>query len=252
MHIFALDFDGVLCDSVNEAGVTAWRAGRDFWPEAPGVEPPPAHLQRFIRLRPLVETGYQTLLLMGLIHKGLSDEIIARQFPDRCQQLLDEWGISAADCAERFGSARDAWIATDMDDWLGRQRPYPLVIDAFTAALASHPLFIVTTKQERFVAALLAGWGIGFASERIFGLERGKPKEAVLAELSQQPQWRDACWHFVEDRLATLERVAGYEGLAAVKLYLADWGYNTRADRERARAHPAITVWNPQSFLVVQ
>lgn len=252
MHIFALDFDGVLCDSVREAGVTAWRAGRDFFHQDQAWEPPHAYLHRFTRLRPLVETGYQTLLLMGLIQKGLSDADIATRFSEQCQHLLSEWEVSASDCAERFGAARDAWMAADLDDWLGRQRPYPGVIDTFTAALARHPVFIVTTKQERFVAALLKGWGLSFAPEHIFGLERDKPKERVLAELSQQARWRDGCWHFVEDRLATLERVAAHKALEPIKLYLADWGYNTAADRARARAHPAITVWNPQSFLVVQ
>ena len=29
--LLALDFDGVLCDSARETGMTAWRAGQAIW-----------------------------------------------------------------------------------------------------------------------------------------------------------------------------------------------------------------------------
>ena len=76
--------------------------------------------------------------------------------------------------------------------------------------------------------------------------------------------------HFVEDKLSTLEKVepvpslfccmnghclastmtpvphAGQVGkvpeLAAWKLYLVDWGYNTQAERSRASADPRIEL----------
>jgi phosphoglycolate phosphatase-like HAD superfamily hydrolase len=209
-------------------------------------------VERFVKLRPVLETGYQTLLLMGLIDKQHDDAVIIARFPELSAQLLEETQVSAQQCARWFGEARDAWIAEDLSGWLSHQRFYPRAMEKLKQTLAANPVFIVTTKQERFVAALLNGWGIAFPGERIFGFDRGKSKELILEDLLIQHQWQPGCWHFVEDRLETLLRVASHKSLAAVQLYLADWGYNTEVARNLARQHPSITVWNQESFLVVQ
>jgi len=40
--------------------------------------------------------------------------------------------------------------------------------------------------------------------------------------------------HLVEDRMPTLRRLLAQPDLAAVRLHLACWGYNTEADRREA------------------
>ena len=75
-HVFALDFDGVLCDSVAETAVTGWRAGRRLWPEWQADEPPAAALEQFVALRPLLETGYQAILLMHMVCTGVPEDEI--------------------------------------------------------------------------------------------------------------------------------------------------------------------------------
>jgi len=249
---FALDFDGVLCDSAAETAVTAWRAGQKIWPDWPGAEPPRICLQRFLKLRPLIETGYQTIALMALIQQEKHDDAtIEAQFPALCEEFLTQNKLSHERCARLFGRTRDLWMAEDLTDWLGRHRFYPGAIDAFIAKIQTTPVFILTTKQERFVDALLQSRGIAFPRKRLFGLEKNKSKEMILAELLRQPDWQGATWHFVEDRLATLLRVAALEKLAAVRLYLATWGYNTESERALARHYKLITLWNPDTFLVV-
>ena len=251
MNVFALDFDGVLCDTVAETAVTAWRAGRTLWPAWQGLEPPAEAAQRFIRLRPLLETGYQAILLMGLIQRGLSDETISSQFAELSENLLAETGYSRAECARLVGQTRDQWLAQDEADWLGRHRFFPHAITAFARKINSEPVFIITTKAERFVIALLGARGVRFPPERIYGLDRKLPKEAILQQLLQAPEWRDARFHFVEDRLKTLLRILAIPALQPVHLYLADWGYNTAHDRETARRTPGVTVWSPAEFLAV-
>lgn len=251
MNRFALDFDGVLCNSAAENAVTAWRAGAHLWPHWQGAEPPSAYQQRFLRLRPLIETGYQTILLMGLIAEGVSDDQLRAQFTPLADRLLHRIGRTPADLVALFGATRDAWIAADLADWLGRHHFYPGVRDRFAAYCRTEPCFILTTKQQRFIVALLAGQGIPFPAEHIYGLDRGRRKEEILEDLLGHPEHIGATWHFVEDRLPTLRRVAARPALAGVRLYLADWGYNTPADHAAARAHPAITVWSPEQFLRV-
>ena len=251
MNVFALDFDGVLCDSAAEAGVTAWRAGSHIWPQWRGLEPPANELRRFIKLRPVIETGYQTVLLMKLIHDDVSDECIMAEFSKRSEILLEELGWTRGQCGQLFNQTRAAWMQQDWEDWLGRHRFYPPGWNTFTEHLDRKPIFIVTTKQERFVEALLNAADVAFPIERIFGLDKGQAKEAVLERLLQDAEFRYARWHFVEDRLKTLLRIANCENLGCIRLYLAAWGYNTAEDRSTARRLPFVTVWNPEQLLGV-
>lgn len=251
MNVFALDFDGVLCDSAAESGVTAWRAGSRIWPQWRGLEPPADDLCRFVKLRPVIETGYQTVLLMKLIHDGLSDACIMAEFSKRSEILLEELGWTREQCGQLFNQTRAAWMQQDWEDWLGRHRFYPQVWKTFTEHLASEPIFIVTTKQERFVEALLDAADVAFPVERIFGLDKGQTKEAVLERLLQDAEFRHAHWHFVEDRLKTLLRITNCASLSRVRLYLAAWGYNTAEDRRMARRLPFVTLWNPEQFLIL-
>lgn len=250
MDVFALDFDGVICDSAAETGVTGWRAGRAFIPEWDALEPPPGHLDRFVRLRPFLETGYQAILLMRMIDRGVSSERISSAFADHCEEMLAELGQTREVLVQAFGTTRDEWIAGDLEDWLSRHRFYPGVIDRLTRAMASSPAYILTTKQQRFAAALLHSQNLGFAPEHIFGLDTGRPKEDILGQLQQEHGPR-ARIHFVEDRLPTLDRIAARADLYEVRLYLADWGYVTSEALRAASANPRITTWNLGAFLSV-
>jgi phosphoglycolate phosphatase-like HAD superfamily hydrolase len=129
-------------------------------------------------------------------------------------------------------------MARDLDGWLATNAFYPGAPAALRALQAVGEAFIVTTKQARFTAALLADpaqAGVPFPDDRIFSQTvSGEPKAKVLERLEAAHPGA-AGYHFVEDKLATLEAVAAHPGLANWQLYLVDWGYNTPAERERAR-----------------
>jgi hypothetical protein len=75
--IVALDFDGVLCNSVGESTRTAYRCIQEHYPEVlqdtewdkdPKDGNPPDWLMFKMRqLRPVVETGYENILLARLM-----------------------------------------------------------------------------------------------------------------------------------------------------------------------------------------
>lgn len=251
MDVFALDFDGVLCDSAGECAVTAWRAGGRIWPGWRGAEPPADFKIRFVNLRPVVETGYQMILLMKLVFDNVGDAAILSGFIPLCDGLMGAHGLTRQELVRLFGETRDGWIAQDSADWLGRHRFYPGVVERFRRALDSHPVYILTTKQERFTWQLLNAEGVAIPREKIWGLERNLGKGQLLEQVTADPSLPDARIHFVEDRVETLLDVAKKPGLDGVRLYLADWGYNLPAQRERARRHPRVTVWTIDRFLQI-
>jgi hypothetical protein len=54
--------------------------------------------------------------------------------------------------------------------------------------------------------------------------------------------------HFIEDRFETLLAVANTNGLEDIKLYLADWGYNTEEQRALAKNHDRIILISQDDF----
>ena len=48
---------------------------------------------------------------------------------------------------ERFGTARDTWIAADLSSWLAPNRIYSGVADVLRSLKQREDVYIVTTKQ---------------------------------------------------------------------------------------------------------
>lgn len=240
MLVLALDFDGVLCDSVDETGTSGWKAGGAIWDDMAADRPPPAVLDGFRRARPAIETGYQAILLMRLLLDGADPDALLADFTAREPEVLARAGRDVAALKTLFSTTRDRWLAAEPEAWAALSPLYPGVADWLRTLPADSDCFIVTTKEQRFVERLLSGAGVAFASERIFGLDYGRPKEAVLAELLACYPISTVC--FVEDRLATLTRCRAQPGLERVAMRLAGWGYNTM-DERRTAERLSIPVW---------
>jgi hypothetical protein len=111
---------------------------------------------------------------------------------------------------------------------------------------------IVTTKTERFARALLVSADSRLSAMSVIGREPGQPvpKPAILRRLADTHRLgADATgiW-FVEDMLETLETTAKRADVSGVRLFLADWGYNTPADRAHVAAGGRITLLSLQRF----
>ena len=248
MNAYALDFDGVLCDSAGETGATGWRAAALIWPgEFP--EPPPAdYLARFARVRPVLETGFESILIARLLADGVSEAELLARFPALAAPLLARPECARATLIARFGGVRDTWIRTRFADWLALHRFYPgtvATVQRWQAAGA--PVYILTTKERRFALALLEHAGLAVPAERVFGLEAGS-KVALLRALGRRPELAGATWHFVEDRLKTLAEVAAAPDLTGVRRYLATWGYCTTAEQATAAATPGVRCLDLAAF----
>jgi phosphoglycolate phosphatase-like HAD superfamily hydrolase len=249
--VIVLDFDGVLCDSARETAVSAWRAGQEFFPDWSGPEPTAEAVDAFVAVRPILETGFQSILLMKRIADGVPVDEIRDGGAEAAEALMAELGLERQALVRAFGAARDVWIESDLPGWLGRHGFFAGTAERLRETLATGiPVYIATTKQERFVEALFAGQGLDFPSARIFGLDAKKKKEQVLRELLAEYPGRRL--HFVEDRIDTLRRVQDCPELAGVELYYADWGYGLPADLDAAKADPRLHVWSLDQFLCLR
>ncbi len=236
--LLALDFDGVICDSAPENAATAWRCCRALWPELFRGEVPQEQIQRFCQeLRPYMETGYQSILQTWLFWSKAPLSRATTEFAANLDAVLADAKQDKASLKALFGGERDRWLSEDENGWLSYNQFYPGAADALRELLSRADVRILTTKEERFVSRLMAREGVDFPEEKIFGLGRIRNKQETLLEWS-----REGALVFVEDRLATLERMEGIAGLEKTALVFADWGYSTQEQRDAAAADPRIRV----------
>lgn len=229
-RILALDFDGVICDSAPENAATAWLCCCRLWPERFSGPPPREQVERFCReLRPYMETGYQSIVQTEGLWRGESLERLTTGFGESLAELVERLGVSIPRLKELFGGERDRWLQEDEAGWLGYNRFYPGAAEALRRLLSRCQVRILTTKEERFVLRLMEREGVPFPPEEVFGLGRIRNKETTLEEWSREGEVV-----FVEDRLATLERVEGVAALKEVRLGFATWGYATGEHRRKA------------------
>ena len=227
--LLALDFDGVVCDGLREYFQTAWKVyGEVFEPDAGA--PPEGLAERFYPLRPVVETGWEMPLVLYGLRSGVADQNILTRWPELVPQILAQAGVEPATLGQAVDGVRDRWIRQDLNDWLSYQRFYPGVLDRLRQAMAAGvELIIISTKEGRFIQQLLAQGGLALASHRILGKEVKQPKYETLRQL-QRAHPNATIW-FVEDRVNALQAVQQQPDLGNIALFLADWGYNTAADR---------------------
>jgi phosphoglycolate phosphatase-like HAD superfamily hydrolase len=228
--IYALDFDGVICDSAVETAITGWKAASQIWDDMPKVVPQEM-IARFRVIRPIIETGYEAILTMRLLYLEESIESIYSDYSNKINGLLKASKITVDDLKALFGETRDVWIANDLADWINMNPLFDGVAEKLRQLEERH-WYVVTTKQERFVKQILKANAINLADQQIFGLDRNMSKIEVLTGLlTTHP---NETLVFVEDRLPTLLNVLKNDGLASVKLFFALWGYNTAEDKALA------------------
>ena len=245
--ILALDFDGVVCDGLKEYFLTAWQAYSHLW-QLPNRTPPPGVAERFYRLRPVVETGWEMPLVLRAIALGISDEEILNGWGTIAQKLVQQENLEPKTLSAAVDGGRDRWMSADLESWLAEHRFYPGIIDRLKATLASPTqVVIISTKETRFIAALLQQEGVDLSNLQIFGKDTQKPKHQILRELMATYGSEQTFW-FVEDRLKTLQGIQMQPDLQAVRLFLADWGYNTATERSIALQDSCIHLISLAQF----
>jgi len=244
--IYALDFDGVICDSAVETGITGWKAAKQLWDDL--TTPLPSHqlIEQFRKVRPILETGYEAILLVRLLHDGEPIETILNDFSGIKQKVIKDNKLNTTSLKKIFGATRDHWVNDDLNDWVEMNPLFSGVTEKLQN-LEKQDWYIITTKQEHFVKQILRANQIQLADKRIFGLDRQLSKETILADLVKRHT--PAPINFVEDRLPTLFNVLNNKELKSVKLLFALWGYNTAQDKLDAKQQ-AIESITLDDFLI--
>ena len=247
--LLTLDFDGVICDGLIEYFATTKKTYHKIWQE--DSETITDNLaQAFYQLRPVIETGWEMPVLLRSLVLGITPETILSQWHVIREQIIKQENLDKKVLSHTLDNIRDNWINNNLDDWLSLHRFYPGILAKLQEIINSNcHFYIITTKEGRFVKQLLEKQGIDLPANKIIGKEYKRPKYETLRLLRDTISQSDISIWFTEDRLKTLELVKQQPDLSQVKLFLADWGYNTELERKKAQQDPNITLISLQQFI---
>ncbi len=228
--LLVLDFDGVICDSIDECFAVSWAAYHALFRKDAAAATPEAR-RDFARLRPFIRSGEDFLIIQ---------EALAAGSPVRDQAEFDELSRRAgaekrAVFRELFYQERSEMLARDRDSWLAMNRVYPHMKRAFHVLGREAPVFVLSTKKPQFIAEILAANNIEMPPELIL-FSDGEPKLAATERLRAEGGYQGAI--LVEDQI---DHLRGNEN-PRVRALLAAWGYVQEEWLKAPLAAPIITA----------
>jgi phosphoglycolate phosphatase-like HAD superfamily hydrolase len=227
--VLVFDFDGVLCDSLEECMMVAWYAHTNAAvsefvdPGLAGV--PHAVVERFERCRPFMR--HLLHLLVPLVE---ADPPATRsEFAARFEAIGSREAEAFARAAERYRAAlrRDhpeRWCARH-----GVERRLDVLVRG---------AYIATARDTASVGHILRAHGMEIHDDHVFGSLRSKPPalDAIATREARRPSEVILVDDSIENCIAA--RDAGFA------THWASWGYHAPEDAETARRWriPVLTV----------
>ncbi len=247
-QILALDFDGVICNGLKEYFQTTIRTYQQIWSDN-NQDNLEVWAESFYQLRPVIETGWEMPILLRALVLEYDQENIESNWHQICSEIVEKENLNKQQVMSELDGVRDHWIKTDLDNWLALHKFYPGVLEKLGQLLESSTLlYIVTTKEGRFVKQLLKQQHLSFPEAHIFGKEVKQPKYETLRQILKDNQETPNNLWFIEDLLKTLKSVQSQSDLTEVNLLLADWGYNTSKTHEIVKRDNTISLLSLDTF----
>lgn len=213
--MLCLDFDGVLCDSIDECFVAGYNSFYDADIARPEQAPPDLY-RFFTRYRYLVGPADNFYLLFHAFELGLED--LDRSCFGQLQQ-------ATADVRYRFGNTffarRNAQKKAGFAQWLALHRLYQ---ESRAVLQPDFPAFyVVTTKDRESVEQLAAHHGYAEKLIGIYSKEISSDKRILFQKLFHDTGIDVARERiiFVDDNRDHLEQVKSLP----IECKLAGWGY---------------------------
>lgn len=178
-QVLYLDFDGVLCDSLEECYRSSWLAGAGV---VLGDQPPPDppfdtdYRARFDACRPYIRSGEDYLVVHDWAARGLVPRSQA-EFDASLAALGPE---VMAGLKDRLYATRDALLARHLGRWLSWNPLYDGMAEVLAAQAKNEAVFILSTKKAEFIVQILAHHGVDWPLERT--LYTGPRKKLAIVE----------------------------------------------------------------------
>lgn len=172
--VYALDFDGVICDSIHECFQNSYLAFRSVSSEVDlPMDPLNSWKEIFYQYRGLVRPARNFYMLWFLIVNNIEISISTLEF----EKLAAEYENALGYFDESFMSIRKGLIQNNSKNFLLQNPLFPAVKDIWNDL--PRPLYVVTAKDEAITKMILDHNGLNV--EGVFGKGTGHKYQTLLS-----------------------------------------------------------------------
>lgn len=235
----ALDFDGVIADSIGECLVVGHNAYRSYLKkqilaqDAGGSGAAIRRLEELDerrqnecrRLRRFVRSGedYVYIQLAMDNRVRIEDQQAYDLFVNKYLNLKDTF-------YDLFYRERERFSTIEADLWVELNPLYRGIKQFLQRYPSKDRLFIITTKQIKYALKILTGNSVEIEEENCFCAGGGNTKLKIIKDLLAKKKISADNFYFIDDQADTLVKVKE----AGVLCCLAQWGYTSEAQILRA------------------
>jgi phosphoglycolate phosphatase-like HAD superfamily hydrolase len=235
----ALDFDGVIADSIGECLVIGHNAYVEYTRAGQQIcrleELNKTHLDECRRLRNFIRSGedYVYINLAIDTKARIHNQQAYDSFVNRHLNLKDAF-------YDLFYREREFFSSTKEDLWIELNPLYPGIKQFLVQYPSKERLFLVTTKKIKYALKILAGNRIDLLKENCFCASGRDTKLKIIKNLLDKNNVSPDNFYYIDDQVDTLLEVKE----SGVHCLLAEWGYTTSQQISRAEKDkiPAIQL----------
>ena len=234
-RVIFLDFDGVICDSLNECLVSSWIAFHRYY-----MKDEPAHVstslrESFLRYRPFITHGEDYILIQKLIRE--KNTVRNNEEFDQERKRIGSEKMKLF--KELFYRARDHLISTDFNYWLSLNKIFSFLYEPFSRASLKRNIHILSTKRKKYIQATLDYHGIQMNPERIH-YSSGKKKLEMVSRFLDNDSYDRAI--LIDDQIDNLKDNSD----PRIEPLLALWGF---IDKSWLLQYPSVGRLDERGFV---
>jgi len=225
----ALDFDGVIADSIGECLVIGHNAyvkhNQAGQPICRLEELNKTHMAECRRLRNFIRSGEDYVYInLAIDNKArIQNQQEYDSFVNRHLDLKDTF-------YDLFYRERELFSSTKEDLWIELNPLYKGIKQFLLQYQSKERFFLVTTKKIKYALKILAGNRIHLIKENCFCASGGDTKLKIIKNLLGKNNISSDNFYYIDDQVDTLIEVKE----SGVHCILAQWGYTTRQQIFRA------------------
>lgn len=235
--IVAMDFDGVICDSIDECLLTAHNAYHHLEGDTSITQDvgalDPEFVTRFRHLRYLVRPASEYWVL---VHWLKTDGGMLEV--DRFEQLVIEYRDTLIEFESAFFQARVQLRSAGAAHWADLHLPYEEFSSGWHAVRAACTIHLVTTKDLESVRHFNRSWDLGLEDDHLWTHERACSKAWAIRQIATNEGCSPSEIAFVDDDPRHLRDVS----VTGACCFWASWGYSGTAEGTESRDLPPISL----------
>tara|TARA_Y100000768_G_C23979525_1_gene684936 strand:+ start:105 stop:848 length:744 start_codon:yes stop_codon:yes gene_type:complete len=230
----ALDFDGVICNSIDECMLVSFCSYFDLSISQSRLSEIRADYKRhFKNYRYLVGPAHEYFDLWNAIDTSKSEDQIISIFHNNKKNYK-----SLKRAQQTFYGNRENLKSSNYSYWVKLNPFYNKIFKILLDVDDINKVFIVTSKDYLSVVDLLNSNNLPIKKKNIYSYEKSLDKKVLFKQLLDDHRIKIDDISFFDDKLSHLENVSSF----GIKSYLALWGYVSPNCKLEARKKGISTI----------